>query len=122
VHPQFSDAVARVRAARVCALEVKLLRSRVGAETSAAIFALRNADPTEWRDIKHTEEAYPQNIHKLTDAQLHAIAAQGVRSAIDLAERTRRPKPICLPLPILATPPGRENRERKHASCANTRT
>jgi hypothetical protein len=43
-------------------LEVKLLRSRLGAETSATIFALRNADPTEWRDIKHMEEAYPRDI------------------------------------------------------------
>jgi hypothetical protein len=76
VHPQFSDAVARARAARVYELETKLLRSRVGAETSAAIFALRNADPTEWRDIKHIDPVPVQHIEPLTDAQLHAIAAR----------------------------------------------
>lgn len=74
-HPQFSDAVSRARAARVLHLERKLLSSRKGAETSAAIFALRNADPSEWRDIKHMDEAYPTDAHKLTDAQLHAIIA-----------------------------------------------
>jgi hypothetical protein len=83
VYPQFSDAVARARAARVSALEVKLLRSRLGAETSAAIFALRNADPTEWRDIKHTQEAYPQDVRQLTDAQLYAIAARALPDVID---------------------------------------
>jgi uncharacterized protein YdbL (DUF1318 family) len=84
VHPQFSDAVARARVARVSALEAKLLRSRKGAETSAAIFALRNADPTEWRDIKHTEHAQTQHVNQLTDEQLYAIAAQGLHSATDV--------------------------------------
>jgi len=52
-HQAFGDAVARARPARVAALETKLLRSRKGAETSAAMFALKNADPTEWRDLKN---------------------------------------------------------------------
>jgi hypothetical protein len=59
-------------------LETKLLRSRLGAETSAAIFALRNADPTEWRDIKHTEHAHMDCADQLTDAQLYAIAARAL--------------------------------------------
>jgi hypothetical protein len=75
-HPKQIPVHPSARAARVLHLERKLLSSRKGAETSAAIFALRNADPNEWRDIKHTEEAFRQNIHRLTDAQLHAIAAQ----------------------------------------------
>jgi hypothetical protein len=86
VHPQFSDAVARARVARVSALEAKLLRSRKGAETSAAIFALRNADPTEWRDIKHIECAHTQHVNQLTDAQLYEIAAQGSHPAGDLID------------------------------------
>jgi hypothetical protein len=79
VHAQFSDAVSRARAARVLHLERKLLSSRKGAETSAAIFALRNADPMEWRDIKHIDDAPAQHIERLTTDQLHAIAAGGLR-------------------------------------------
>ena len=75
--------MARARAARVASLETKLLRSRIGAETSAAIFALRNADPTEWRDIKHTEHAQTNCIDQLTDAQLYAIAARTLPEVID---------------------------------------
>jgi hypothetical protein len=74
-HSEFSDAVVRARAARVAALETKLLRSRKGAETSAAIFALKNADPTEWRDVKHTEHKHSLAVETLSDAQLYAIAS-----------------------------------------------
>ena len=73
-HSEFSDAVSRARAARVLWLERKLLRSRKGAETTAAIFALKNADPTEWRDQKHTEHRHVV-LDMLTDAQLNAIAS-----------------------------------------------
>jgi hypothetical protein len=75
VHRDFSDAVSRARPARVLALEQKLLRSRKGAETTAAIFALKNAAPTEWRDLKHTEHSHSLSVELLTDAQLNAIAA-----------------------------------------------
>lgn len=80
-HPAFANAVARARPARVAALEAKLLRSRKGAETSAAMFALKNADPTEWRDLKHTQHDHNVRIETLTDAQLYAIA--GGNSAPD---------------------------------------
>ena len=74
-HSEFSHAVARARAARVLWLETKLLRSRKGAETTAAIFALKNAAPDEWRDIKTTEPKHPVAVQTLTDAQLEAIAS-----------------------------------------------
>jgi hypothetical protein len=74
-HREFSDAVSRARSARVAALEIKLLRSRKGAETSAAVFALKNADPVEWRDLKHTEHSHSLKVDTLTDAQLFAIAS-----------------------------------------------
>jgi len=67
--------VSRARAARVAALETKLLRSRKGAETTAAIFALRNADPEEWRDLKHQEHQHLHQIRQLTDQLLNAIIA-----------------------------------------------
>jgi hypothetical protein len=74
-HSEFSDAVSRARAARVLWLERKLLRSRKGAETTAAIFALKNADPVEWRDVKHTEHRHAVSLDMLTDQQLNAIAS-----------------------------------------------
>lgn len=76
VHSAFSDAVSRAKPGRVYSLETKLLRSRKGAETTAAIFALRNADPNEWRDVRHQEHLHTLKAETLTDAQLYAIAAQ----------------------------------------------
>jgi hypothetical protein len=75
LHREFSDAVSRARSARTAALEAKLLRSRKGAETTAAIFALKNAQPDEWRDLKHTETMHLHAMAQLSDAQLMAIAA-----------------------------------------------
>jgi hypothetical protein len=74
-HSEFSDAVSRARPARVAALESKLLKARKGAETSAAIFALKNADPTEWRDVKTTQHNHSLKVETLTDQQLFAIAS-----------------------------------------------
>ena len=74
-HSEFSDAVARARSTRVLWLERKLLRSQKGAETTAAIFALRNAQPDEWRDVKHTETTHLHAIAQLSDEQLSAIVA-----------------------------------------------
>ena len=74
-HSEFSDAVARGRAARTLHLERKLLAARYGAQCSAAIFALKNAQPDEWRDLKHTETTHLHAIAQLSDAQLNAIAA-----------------------------------------------
>jgi hypothetical protein len=74
-HSEFSHAVARARSARIAALEIKLLASRKGAETSAAVFALKNACPDEWRDVRHTEHQVSVGPRALTDAQLEAIAA-----------------------------------------------
>lgn len=74
-HHEFSDAVSRAKPSRVTALEAKLLRSRKGAETSAAMFALKNADPTEWRDLKQVQHGHSIKVETLTDAQLFAIAS-----------------------------------------------
>jgi hypothetical protein len=73
-HAAFGDAVSCARAARTLWLERKLLRSRTGAETAAAIFALRNAAPDEWRNVKHQEHQHLHAIRQLTDAELYAIA------------------------------------------------
>jgi hypothetical protein len=75
VHPEFSDAATRAKAIRALYLERKLMRSRKGAETTASIFALKNAAPDEWRDIRHTEHEVRIGPRMLTDQQLEAIAA-----------------------------------------------
>jgi hypothetical protein len=75
-HSAFSESMSRARPARVLALETKLLRSRDGAETRAAILALRNADPEEWHAARHQDHSHNVRIEALTDAQLYAIAAQ----------------------------------------------
>lgn len=80
LHREFSDAASRARAARVLWWERKLMRSRKGAETTASIFALRNADPTEWRDVRNVQHDHSVRVETLTDAQLYAIA-QGKTAA-----------------------------------------
>jgi hypothetical protein len=74
-HPEFSEACGRARAARMLWWELKLGRSRKGAETTASIFALKNISPAEWRDIRHTEHEVRIGPRMLTDQQLEAIAA-----------------------------------------------
>jgi transposase-like protein len=74
-HDDFADACARAKAARLLWWELKLGRSRKGAETTASIFALKNAAPDEWRDIKHTDHTLRISPKQLTDEQLEAIAA-----------------------------------------------
>jgi hypothetical protein len=56
-------------------LELKLLRSHKGAETTAAIFALKNAAPLDWKDVRTTEHNINVSVETLTDDQLNAIAA-----------------------------------------------
>jgi hypothetical protein len=75
VHSEFSDAVSRARSTRLLWWEQKLMRSRKGAETTASIFALRNADPSEWRDVRNVQHDHSHTIANLTDEQLLAIAS-----------------------------------------------
>jgi hypothetical protein len=76
-HRDFADAVSRARAARDLFLERGLLTSTKGAKTTAYMFALKNAQPDEWRDLKHVETHHTALL-QLTDAQLMAIAAGNV--------------------------------------------
>jgi transposase len=74
-HSEFSDACSRAKSARVLWWELKLGRSRKGAETTASIFALRNAAPDEWRDVRYQEHKHSVGIDRLTRDQLNAIAS-----------------------------------------------
>jgi hypothetical protein len=73
-HREFSDAVNRARPKRVAALETKLLTARRGGEVAASIFALKNADPTEWREVRTTQHVHAI-AERMTDAELFAIAS-----------------------------------------------
>ena len=74
-HREFSDAVSRARPKQVLWWERKLQRSRKGAETAAAMFALKNVSPTDWRDVRTTQHQHSIVAATLTDAQLYAIAS-----------------------------------------------
>lgn len=74
-HREFSDACSRAKPMRQLWWERKLGRSRKGAETAASMFALRNIDPTEWRDVRQVQHQHAHAVQTLTDTQLFAIAA-----------------------------------------------
>jgi hypothetical protein len=74
-HSDFSEAVKRGRAARVQALEKRLLSATNGGTASTSIFALKNADPTEWKEVRYATYDHNLKLETLSDEQLMAIAA-----------------------------------------------
>lgn len=54
-HPEFADAVKLGRAKRQLFLERKLIAAKDGPAVTSSIFALKNANPKDWRD-KHELE------------------------------------------------------------------
>jgi len=59
-HPEFSEAVKKHAAIRTRVLEQGLLSSEQGPRVTARIFALKNAAPEEWRDLKAMELSGPE--------------------------------------------------------------
>jgi hypothetical protein len=78
--PDFRHAVNIGRNARSFALQKKLLKTSMGVGVTAAIFALKNAEPTDWQDRYNTTTEVNIRIEKLSDAQLNEIAARGMRT------------------------------------------
>ena len=74
-HRDFGDAINRGRAARVAALETKLLTTSQGVGVTAAIFALKNADPDEWQDRYNTESTVNVRVERIPDHELMRIAS-----------------------------------------------
>lgn len=74
-HREFGDAVSRARAAQNLWWELKMKSARKGAEVTASIFALRNINPDDWKDVRQVEHQHTHQLAQLTDAQLNAIAA-----------------------------------------------
>ena len=75
LHSEFSDACSRAKAMRLLWWERKLGRSTKGAVTTASVFALRNIDPEEWRDVRSVQHDHSVRVESLSDAQLYAIAS-----------------------------------------------
>lgn len=73
-HAEFGDAASRAKAMRLLWWERKLGRSTKGAVTAASVFALRNIDPEEWRDIRNVRHDHNVRVETLSDAQLYAVA------------------------------------------------
>jgi Homeodomain-like domain-containing protein len=79
-YPDFADAVNIGRSARVSALENKLLSTKMGVGVTAAIFALKNADPDEWKDLYNVQNDLRVTIEHVSDDQLLAIASKGIKT------------------------------------------
>lgn len=58
-YPEFSDAVKLGKGKRVHKLETDLLAAKDGPTVTSRIFALKNADPTEWREKVAAELSGP---------------------------------------------------------------
>lgn len=81
VHPEFSDAVKLAKGKRILKLERDMLGAKDGPIVTARIFALKNADPEEWREKvvnEHTgKDGAPIETRSTVDL-----------SGLDLEERT----------------------------------
>jgi hypothetical protein len=78
-HADFRDAVEIGKARRLFALQHKLLNTQIGVGVTAAIFALKNADPENWQDRYNTTTEVNVRIETVSDEQLLAIASQRVQ-------------------------------------------
>jgi hypothetical protein len=80
-HPEFADAIRFGRGARVSFLEKEMLSSDVGPRVTARIFALKNADPEEWRERVVSENTGPNGgpqehvvTHKISDESAELLS------------------------------------------------
>jgi hypothetical protein len=51
-----------------------MLSANNGGTAATSIFALKNADPDEWREVRYANIEHSVNLDALTDEQLAAIA------------------------------------------------
>ena len=89
----FSYAVKCGHPARVNTLEDKLLNVHTGGEAASAIFALKNAAPAEYREVRYENIEHNVNINVLSDEQLAAIAMGRPAESVISAKYERLPKP-----------------------------
>lgn len=90
VHPAFSDAVHVAKAARVNALEKRLIVADKSAQAASMIFALKNAIPEEYAEVRNLRVEHNVKIEKLSDQQLREIIdrhSTQLPQALPLAKR-----------------------------------
>lgn len=78
-HPEFSDAVKIAKAKRTAELERQMMRFENGPAVTARIFALKNADPEEWREKQHVEHS--GTVQVSTKEQRDAAVAAAERAS-----------------------------------------
>ena len=86
-HPEFSLAVKQAHAQRVNALEERLLSANNGGTAATSIFALKNACPAEWREVRYENIEHTVNLDGITDEQLAAIALGRQSPMIDVTPK-----------------------------------
>jgi len=72
---EFRHALSVAKAKRLLALQTKLLTTNTGVGVTAAIFALKNADPDSWQDRHYNETRLSVSIERASDDELYAIIA-----------------------------------------------
>jgi hypothetical protein len=77
-NPAFSEAVRVGQAKRVTYLERTMLDGDAGPKITARIFALKNADPEEWRDKREVEHS--GSVEVASKQQRDAAVAAGTRA------------------------------------------
>lgn len=90
-HPDFDEACTIGMAARTCKLEEDLLATENSAVVKSRSYALKNADPIEWRDkreVEHSGKIQSEVVDaaalaKLTDEELEQL--ERAREIIDRA-------------------------------------
>jgi len=86
-HPEFSLAVKQAQTQRVNALEERLLSANNGGTAATSIFALKNACPAEWREVRYENIEHTVNLDGITDEQLAAIALGRQSPMIDVTPK-----------------------------------
>jgi hypothetical protein len=86
-HPEFSLAVKQAQTQRVNALEERLLSANNGGTAATSIFALKNACPAEWREVRYENIEHSVNLDGITDEQLAAIALGRQTPMIDVTPK-----------------------------------
>lgn len=73
-HPEFSEAVRVAKAKRTLALERGMLMAESGPAVTARMFALKNADPEEWREKQHVEHSVTSDLAAVIAARRDKVA------------------------------------------------
>ena len=92
-HPEFSLAVKQAQTQRVNALEERLLSANNGGTAATSIFALKNACPAEWREVRYENIEHTVNLDGISDEQLAAIALGRQAPMIDVTPSSSKKLP-----------------------------